>query len=207
MSAEHTGAAHPRSYAGVLVALGAGAALMFLGYGRTWSTTVVTDPGLPTLTTVQTGRDLAPAGAAMALVALAGIAALVATRRPGRLVTSAVLVLAGLVSVYVSGAQGMTTTEPVSGRISAVAAVAAVSTTATSGMAWWAVAALGGLVVAVAGAVALGTCSTWPVMGGRYERDADGTTSAAAVPTTAGAWDKLDRGIDPTLATEAEGER
>lgn len=207
MSAEASVAARPRSYSGVLVALGVGAALMFLGYGRTWSTTVVTDPGLPTLTIEESGRDLAPGGAATALVALAGVAALVATRRAGRLVTSALLMAAGLGSVYAAGAHGITTTEPVSGAFSTLVGVEAASTSATSGTAWWLLAALGGLLVAGAGAVALGTCSSWPVMGGRYERDADRPAPPDAAAASAGAWDQLDRGLDPTLGTEAEGER
>lgn len=207
MSAEPSVAARPRSYSGVLVALGVGAALMFLGYGRTWSTTVVTDPGLPTLTIEESGRDLAPAGAAMALVALAGVAALVATRRAGRLVTSALLTVAGLVSVYAAGAHAVTTSGPVAGAISTLVGVEGVSASATSGTAGWLLAALGGLLVAGGGAVALGTCSSWPVMGGRYERDAARPAPPDAASATVGAWDQLDRGMDPTLGTEAEGDR
>lgn len=210
----------PRSYAAVLVALGAGAALIFLGYGRTWSTSVVTDVGLPTITVELSGREVAPAGAAMALVALTGIAALVATRRVGRLITSVVLILAGVLAAYVAVASGASSSASGAGQISDRTGLEVVTSGSTTGTAWWAVAAVGGLVVAASGAVALRTSAAWPVLGGRYERSATGSPGASThpvdlaarppvtrpAPATASVWDQLDAGVDPTVRHGSEAE-
>ena len=78
-----------RGYAVALVLLVAGGALLLLAYGRVWVSVTVSDAGLPALHVDLTGHDLQPEGTAAALVALAGVAALVATRRVGRLVSGA----------------------------------------------------------------------------------------------------------------------
>jgi uncharacterized membrane protein (TIGR02234 family) len=195
---------------GYLLALGLlalGALLLLLGYGRTWSTSVVDDPGLPTVTVELSGRDLQPAGAAAAVLALAGIAGLVATRRVGRLVTGAVLLLAGLGSGALALIFGLTWSRVpgagdwidalVSERIGVD--LAGAPTTVTP---WWVVALVGGLLVALAGVLALTRSRGWPEMGGRYERAADPAATGpvgAGASGTGSAWDRLDRGEDPTV--------
>jgi uncharacterized membrane protein (TIGR02234 family) len=188
-----------RSYRAALALLAVGAVLLLVGFGRTWVTAVVRDAGLPTVTVELTGRDLAPAGAAMAVVALAGLAALVATRRVGRMLTGLVLALAGLIAVGSAlryGAWSGSTMALVADRAGVAASDATTSTTTTL---WWVVAAVGGALVLTAGALSLVASSTWTTLGGRYERRS--STQPAPKAAAASAWDQLDAGLDPTLDT------
>ena len=87
-----------RGYRTALVLLAVGAGLLFLGFSQVWVGAVVTQEGLPSLVVELKGREIQPAGSASAVLALAGIAGLVATRRFGRAVTGALLVLEGVVA-------------------------------------------------------------------------------------------------------------
>jgi uncharacterized membrane protein (TIGR02234 family) len=193
-----------REYLVALVLLALGAALLLLGYGRTWVTATTAQSGLPRLTVALSGSDLQPLGGALPLVALAGVAGVVATRRIGRLVSGAVLLVAGLVGVVLplrfgltwssSGGDGATVDRLVAERVGV-----AVTGVPAAASAWWLVAALGGLLVAAGGLLAVLHGSRWPAMGGRYERDAQPRPRE-----TASAWDQLDQGVDPTADLEAE---
>lgn len=185
----------------VLLLVALGALLLLVGFGRTWVTATSAQPGLPRIVVTLTGLDLAPLGGALPLVALAGIAGLVATRGVWRRAVGALLLLAGASGAVLAVRAGLTLTSP-SGEGATVdrlvgeklgVTVADVPITTTS---WWLPAALGGVLVALGGLLALLHGSRWPVMGRRYERDR---------PTTGGpegraesAWDLLDRGVDPT---------
>ena len=82
----------PRSYTAALGLLAVGAVLLFVASGRTWVTVVVAEVGLPSTTVTIAGNELT-GGAPLALVALAGIAGLVALRRVGRIIAGIVLLL------------------------------------------------------------------------------------------------------------------
>jgi len=189
----------PRSYLVALGLLAVGSGALFLGYGRTWSSTRLTESGLPSLLVQLTGRDLQPAGAATAILGLAAIAGLVATRRVGRILSGIVLIVVGLLDAFLALRFGL-------GERSAI--VAAVSEragrdldpdvvrAATSSSAWWLAAALGGMCFIIAGLLALTQSSVWPTLGSRYER---GEQPSGQSVRPASAWDQLDEGIDPTL--------
>ena len=91
-----------RSYAVALGLLVVGAVGLIVSFGRTWSTTTVGGSGLPVVTVVLSGTDLTPAGVAVAVLALAGVVGLAATRRTGRVVIGVLLVVAGLAVSVVS---------------------------------------------------------------------------------------------------------
>jgi len=187
-----------REYVVALLLLAAGAGLLLLGYGRTWVAATTAQSGLPSLTVTLSGGDLQPLGSALPLVALAGVAGVVATRRVGRAVSGSVLVVAGVAGVVLplrfgltwssSGGDGATVDRLVAEKVGV--AVTGVPSTASS---WWVVAALGGVLVAVGGLLAVLHGSRWPAMGGRYER-----STRPRASETASAWDQLDHGVDPT---------
>jgi hypothetical protein len=157
-----------RTVAVVACVTGAGLAL-FAG-SRTWQTfTRVRPAPLPPLPEARTGSALLPWLTAVGLVALAGAGALVATRGTLRAAVGGLLVLAG----------------------GGVVAGAVIRFT----VGWPLVTALGGALVAGAGALTLVRGGRWPGMAARYER----STRPVGTPTTdAQAWDMLDRGHDPT---------
>jgi len=185
-----------RGYRLALVLLVAASVAVVVAYGRTWTTTTVVDPGLPTVVVELTGGDLDPAGAALGLVGLAGVAGLVATRRTGRMVTGAALSMAG-VAVLALALRFALTWSTASGSGATLAGLVAQRSGATSpGVTtispWWVLAAAGGVGMAAAGLLAVAVGGTWTTLGRRYE------AGGASAPAR-GAWERLDEGEDPTL--------
>lgn len=173
-----------------------GAALVLLAAGRPWVEAVL-DPGPPSPPSPVSlrGSDVAPGTPALGLLGLAGVAALLATRRAGRLAVGTLLALAG--AGLVALAVGAAGTDPAA----AVARVVDdVAVTSAAGTPWPWVAALGGLMLALAGALAVVRGRSWAALSGRY--DAPGTPAgsrpARPVDPDAADWDALDRGEDPT---------
>jgi hypothetical protein len=171
---------------------------------------VTVRPGLSDLRDTTTGAAHEPWLVGLALVALAGAGALLATRGLPRRLLGVLLVAigAGIVVGAIIGRIGL---DP------GTAGAAAVS--------WPIACGFGGAAVVVGGLVAARHGARWPVMGTRYERrtvaspsprpggesgpsaTAGRTTDAASTdagPIDAGpidthaAWDALDRGEDPT---------
>lgn len=189
-----------RGYRRALVLLAVGAGLLFLGYAQVWASAVVAEPGLPSLTVELKGREIQSAASASAILALAGIAGLIATRRVGRAVTGVLLVLEGLIALVGALLFGFA----VGGRddvLRLVSDKAGVDVqAAVSVRPWWLVAALGGLLLIVVGVLAALRGGTWPVLGKRYERsDAEAVPRTAAGAAAPSAWDQLDQGVDPTV--------
>jgi uncharacterized membrane protein (TIGR02234 family) len=180
----------------------AGGALGLLSASRPWVHAVVQDPVLGRTTVTASGRQAAAVVPAVALVALAGGVALLLARTLGRRVAGIVLVLAGAAEVAATiGA----IRSPKAGVSDLVArAVGAVGTTDVSvqvtGWPWLAVA--GGVLVVLAGALAVLRARHWDVRSSRYEPPAEASTG----PEDGGApedgapdtWDALSRGEDPT---------
>jgi uncharacterized membrane protein (TIGR02234 family) len=164
----------------------AGAGLALYGITRTWAVQVTARPGLSDLRTERTGTDVAPWVIGLALVALAGGGALLATRGTVRRVLGALLALAGagVAAGAVAGRAGL-----------------AVGSAGAGGTLWPVVCAVGGLLVLTGGVTAVRHGHEWPGMGARYERRPQQTPAVPAddqrVDTRA-AWDALDRGDDPT---------
>jgi LPXTG-motif cell wall-anchored protein len=163
-----------------------GAALALLAASRTWVVEVThRDAPAAVLHTPRTGSSLEPWLTALALVALAGAGALLATRGRPRSLVGVVLLGSGL-GVLAAGGYGLAT----------VAHVRAV---------WPVLAIVGALLIGYGGTEATFRSRSWPAMGGRYERPQAPRTPAEDAPQHTGPsrsdvamWDALDRGEDPT---------
>jgi hypothetical protein len=159
-----------RGYAAASAVVGAGAAL--LAASRGWfEATGRSAPGSFATTAADqvTGSDRYPWLTALALVALAGGGAILATKALVRTAIGGLLLFAGVGIVLAAAAAVVGEAEPF----------------------WPIVAALGGLAVFDAGWLTVYKGRSWPSMSARYER-----TGPADTPT--GMWDELDHGRDPT---------
>jgi tryptophan-associated transmembrane protein len=178
-----------RGLATAVVVCAAGAGLALFAATRTWSTSIEPQPApLPARTVDHTGASMIGWLPALALVALAGAGALVATRGVARTAIGVLVLLAGF------GVLG-----------------GAIDGLATDAGAWPVLVLIGGAAVVWAGVAAIQSGATWPAMGARYERPGGagrsgetgaprqgGRSRAAARGTHASMWDDLDRGVDPT---------
>jgi hypothetical protein len=172
--------------AAVLAAVGG--ALALWASTRTWVVLTTPRPApLPAVRDAVTGKDAVPWAAAMAFLAVAGAAALLATRRVGRVVLGAVLALAGaaIAAGAVLGAR------PGSSTVQRAAVTAG----------WPALFGIGGLAVAAAGVLTVLRGRRWAELGARYEAPGAARPETGTAP---GLWDALDRGDDPT-ARPADG--
>jgi uncharacterized membrane protein (TIGR02234 family) len=158
------------------VALGGG--LGVLATARTWSS--VTVRRLAPLASIHhdvAGRTLQPAVTGLAVVALAGVLALLATRGFVRRLVGGVLVLAGIGMVWWSLA-GLTAVSDARGRTLVADARSGLDLGAASGTdvtvhpAWIVIAALGGVLVVLSGAATAVRGGRWRAMSARYESPA-----------------------------------
>ena len=192
------GGASGRSYRAALALLLLGSVLTLVSAGRTWVTAVAGGGGLPTITVTLSGSDLQPTVTAIALLGLAAVAGLVATHRRGRVVIGLLMAAAGLVvaALAIDVATTWNSLLGVGATIRSLVAehVGTESAATTTLSPWWVGATVGGLLVAVAGVLAVLRSRDWPQMGRRYERRDDDASRPAE-----SAWDQLDHGVDPTL--------
>ncbi|MGW0789321.1 TIGR02234 family membrane protein [Streptomyces sp. NPDC002911] len=190
-----------RSLAAGLLLGAAGATVVLLASGQTWAEGK-TAVGGGILPLSADGRDVTGLPAALAVVGLAALVAVFAVRGAGRLLVAGLLALSGLgagLSAYAGASDSTALDEQAAqttGNTSAM--IHALSHTA-----WPYVTAAGGLLILLAGLLALRYGSRWPAMSGRYERD--GTPRPRKAPPTApdpdrpeDLWKALDRGEDPT---------
>ncbi|MEU1039534.1 TIGR02234 family membrane protein [Streptomyces sp. NPDC005551] len=188
-----------RSLAVALFCGALGAAVTLLATRQGWSegTTSVAGGEFPLSAK---GSDVTGVPAALAVVSLAALVAVFAVRRSGRLLVSALLALsgAGVAAAALLGAEDGSALDD-------KAAQASGDTSATvhalSHTAWPYVAAAGGVLILLAGLLALRYGRRWPAMSGRYERD--GTprprrTKPVDPDRPEDLWKALDRGEDPT---------
>lgn len=189
-AAERT-AARRELGAAVLLVL-AGAVLLLVSTAGDWVTGVQVQPApLPSAPVAVSGGEAAGPVRALALVVLAAVPALAATRRTGRTVVGVLLVLAGTAA---GGAAVQVLVDP-----GGVLPAGAEEVTAT-GRPLLAVA--GAVVTAVAGAVVAARGRRWAALSQRY----DAPSSGGPAPETGRTgpvegpelWDALDRGEDPT---------
>ncbi|NJP51104.1 TIGR02234 family membrane protein [Streptomyces sp. SBST2-5] len=191
------------SLAAALLSGALGAAVALLATRQQWSEGTATVAGGAFPLTAK-GSDVTGVPAALAVVGLAALVAVFAVRRAGRVTVAALLALcgAGTVVAALLGASD-------SSALDEKAAQASGDTSATvevlSHTAWPYVAAVGGVLLLLAGLLALRYGRLWPAMSGRYER-AGGTARPRrrAVPADPDRpeemWKALDRGEDPTGA-------
>jgi uncharacterized membrane protein (TIGR02234 family) len=211
-----------REYLFTLLAGAVGAAVVLLAARQDWARVVTIEPHpLPASRVAVSGQDLVPAAGALGLAALAGLAAVLATRGLARRIVGGLLAVFGVaiiasVSLPVTAAQirgaalGATTaqagsvpggstvgsgTTPGTGG-SGVAGLSLASHVELAAFPWrWAV-LLGGLLVLGAGLVVAWRGTRWPVMSSRYERPAGRKPPAVTDP--ASLWESLSQGLDPT---------
>jgi uncharacterized membrane protein (TIGR02234 family) len=173
-----------------------GAALVLVTAGTTWVRAQVADGAGPEavaapLAVRLSGADLAPAVSGLGLVGLAGVVAIAATRRRGRVLVGLLVLLAGVTVAVVAG---RIAADP----LPAVRAAAQVRQTAPGvaadlrdlrrTAALW-LAPCGGALLACGGATVACRGHRWSALSVRYQ-------APAARPVDA--WDALDRGEDPT---------
>ncbi|GGS71326.1 TIGR02234 family membrane protein [Streptomyces violaceus] len=191
-----------RSLAVALLCGALGAAVALLATRQQWAEGTATVAG-GAFPLTATGSDVTGVPAALAIVGLASLVAVFAVRRGGRVIVAALLALsgAGTVAAAVLGASDSSALDEKAAEASGdtSASVAALSHTG-----WPYVAAVGGVLLLLAGLLALRYGRLWPAMSGRYERD--GTPrprrKAPAVDPDRpeDLWKALDRGEDPTGA-------
>ena len=200
-----------REYGLTLLAGAAGAALILIAVRERWAEAVFTPPRpLSPQVIGVSGADLVPLAGALAVAALAGLAAVIATRgvlrraagvllalfgaAAGAATTSAVTA-ANVVSVAAShvaspesaaitGAAGSTTSGSSGG---AAVVVTGAGHAVMTGTAWRAAVLAGALLVFLAGLATALRGTQWPVMSARYERPAPrGAVAGSGAPDSAG---------------------
>ncbi|MFE3324097.1 TIGR02234 family membrane protein [Streptomyces sp. NPDC059176] len=195
-----TGAGSRRSLAAALFLGAVGAAVVLLASGQTWASGTA-EVGGGSVPLDAGGRDVTGVPAALAVVGLAALVAVFAVRRTGRMLVSALLALAGA-GVAAAAFLGASDSAALDERARTTTGDAAASIHALTHTAWPYAAAAGGLLILLAGLLALRFGGSWPTMSGRYERDAVARprkARAAADPDRPEElWKALDRGEDPT---------
>ena len=206
-----------------MLLLGAlGAALVLISVRQDWARVLTVEPRpLPASTAVVRGQDLLPAAGALGLAALAGLAALVATRRVARRVVGGVLAAFGVAVIVavstpvtdaqvrgaVTGPAGPASSVPGGSTVGrgttpggGVSGISLSSHVTMSAVPWRWAAAAGALLIVAAGLLAAWRGGRWPVMSSRYDRpagqDAARPRPPAADPATL--WESLSQGLDPT---------
>jgi uncharacterized membrane protein (TIGR02234 family) len=195
----------------LLVLLGAaGAGLVLLATRQGWARVETAAPRpLPASVTTETGQSLVPVAGALALAALAGLAAVLATRRVLRRVAGVVLaglgvgiaaaVSAGISAADVLAAAASTGSATGSGVVGGSDIGSTTGGTGQSGTAgspvsgfpghvvfaafpWRGIAFAGALAVVAAGVLVTWRAASLPVMSSRFELPARSSGSRAAVP-------------------------
>lgn len=201
-----------RSLAGALALVVVGAVLVLVAAGETWARGTVSLDAASIRVSV-TGGDVTGAPAALALVGLAALIAVFAFRGAARYAMGALIMLAGAGAAFtaVDGRDGGAALDAKAARAVGLAHTAAHG---VSHSAWPWISALGGVLVLLAGVLALVRGRSWPGMSSRYDapgagpeaarpgrrRGAAGTGPSAdgAELSPAELWKAIDRGEDPT---------
>ncbi|MFE4453943.1 TIGR02234 family membrane protein [Streptomyces sp. NPDC056796] len=190
-----------RSLAAGLLLGAAGATVVLLASGQTWAEGKAAVGG-GILPLSADGQDVTGLPAALAVVGLAALVAVFAVRSGGRVIVAGLLALSGL-GAGLSAYAGASDRAALDERAAQTTGDTSATVQALSHTAWPYVTAAGGLLILLAGLLALRYGSRWPAMSGRYERD--GTPRPRKAPRTAPdperpeeLWKALDRGEDPT---------
>ncbi|MFB7457687.1 MULTISPECIES: TIGR02234 family membrane protein [unclassified Streptomyces] len=188
-----------RSLAVALLCGALGAAVALLATRQRWAEGTATVAGGAFPLTAR-GSEVTGVPAALAIVGLAALVAVFAVRRSGRVLVAVLLALsgAGTVAAALLGATGDGALDEKAAQVSGDTAATAAALSHTG---WPYVAAAGGVLLLLAGLLALRYGRLWPAMSGRYERSG-APRSRAARPVDPDRpedlWKALDRGEDPT---------
>ncbi|MFI0406993.1 Trp biosynthesis-associated membrane protein [Actinomadura sp. 3N508] len=183
-----------RGMTALLCAAGAGLAL--LAAGRTWATVTAEDAITPFSQSL-TGGDLGGAPGALGWAALAGLAALFATRGRVRAGVGVLIALFGVGIAYASTV-AVQRSSVLSAAEEKSALIKLGADPALQVNLWWVLSLAGGVLLVAAGLVTAVRGARWPGMSARYERAAPRTPDPAAGDDPSAMWKSLDRGEDPT---------
>ncbi|MFF7241184.1 TIGR02234 family membrane protein [Streptomyces collinus] len=190
-----------RSLAVALLCGALGAAVTLLATRQRWSEGTATVAGGAFPLTAK-GSDVTGVPAALAIVGLAALVAVFAVRGAGRVAVAALLALsgAGIAAASLAGASDASSLDEKAAQATGdtSATVAALGHTG-----WPYVAVAGGVLILLAGLLALRFGRAWPAMSGRYERGTDRPRRKARPvdpERPEEIWKALDRGEDPTGA-------
>jgi uncharacterized membrane protein (TIGR02234 family) len=163
-------------------------AVALFGVGRVWLHYTVPRTGLADLRASATGHATAGAAGTLALVVLAGVVVLPATRGLGRRIAGVLIALAGVGIGYSALLTIASTTDQLGGPQ---------ASTYTDGRAtaWPWIALVAGAIGVATGVFAAVASGGWPAMGRRYESAGSAQRGPA---TETSIWDRLDEGDDPT---------
>jgi uncharacterized membrane protein (TIGR02234 family) len=196
------------SFALALIADLLGACGVLLFAGRDWQRVVVSRVRpLPDAVADLSGHDLHGAITAFALIALAGVVAIAATRGWGRALVGLALIAAGaLIGWYsVDGVNAVSAAQARSSVAGGIGVDAQSVPHVTVHATWPALTAASGALIVVAGVLAVVNARRWRALASRYEAPTGGARAERAErgsPDIA-MWSALDRGDDPTTRTES----
>jgi uncharacterized membrane protein (TIGR02234 family) len=188
------------TFAAALLGLIVGGALALFASGRGWQT-VTAHRARPLADDVLdvSGRTLHPAVTGLAVVALAGVVGILATRGMARRIIGAVLVVAGAIVGW-DAVTALQAISPEHARTLLRDAQTGVgldpgqAVTVAVHPIWPVLAAVGGVLIVLGGALTIACGAAWKGLSGRYEHP----QPAAGPQPDARLWSALDRGIDPT---------
>jgi uncharacterized membrane protein (TIGR02234 family) len=188
------------------VALGGGLAL--LASGRAWTTVHVDRPApLPDLSVGLTGRTLQAAVPGLAVVALAGVVALLATRGVARRIVGVVIALAGVALAVAAGEAGAVSSEQARRLVADTRTGTVLDPTAplrlVSQHVWPVLAIVGAVLVVAGGVLAASGRTAGGGLGRRYEAPTTTPDPPASGESDLALWQRLDRGDDPTARTQS----
>jgi uncharacterized membrane protein (TIGR02234 family) len=195
-----------RALGAALLSGAAGAAIVLIAAGQTWGEGEASQSGFGAgeLPVTASGSAVSDLPSALALVGLASLVAVFAVRRTGRMIVASVLALsgAGAIGAALVGASDTRALERAAADALGLTE-AAVTSVSHTGWPW--LSALGGLLLLIAGLLALSYGRQWPAMSGRYERGERGERGERRGRRTPvdpdrpeDIWKALDRGEDPT---------
>lgn len=187
----------------VLLVVGATGTLLFST--PAWQTIGISrEAPLSDLTVEISGRKIDAAPTALALVALAGVIAVIATRGIWRRLVGLVLVLDGVALVWraIAVHSGLSSSKAwalITEKHPSVSPTNADITSASAQYVWADLTAVCGVFIVVAGVLIAWRGGTWAGMSARYNRAPIVEDEAdARARANASLWSSLDRGDDPT---------
>jgi uncharacterized membrane protein (TIGR02234 family) len=198
-----TGARASLAVALIADLLGAAGVLLFAG--RVWQRVQVSRVRpLPDAVAKLAGRDLYPALTAFALIALAGVIAIAATRGWGRRIVGLALAASGIVIGWyaVDGLSAVSTGRALSSITSGVGIDSSSAPRVSVDAVWAGLTVASAVLIVAAGLLTVANAQRWTGLASRYEAPTAGARTERGSPDIA-LWSALDRGDDPTTRTES----